>query len=285
MHSFYYFLPLGQASSACSSITDFLPPSCACSAQIAPPRSRGRAPGGRAWCQPPPILLPLVFDVVWGRKGLISALQLHNPLPWCSSGFLWQESLRLLGLISSLLPACVRGRDPLRFHWDWDPGGEQTPWGHPRRGTATAAHAVPGTLSFSCHADFVFFFFLKKKEISKSSWIQTVSKVTGPEEGFVPCPPPFPPLHGDGRGTSAAGNPGRSGSLLLIPRCPCCQMLLPRLGAARIRSGPPRAPAMTRAGTSCAASLLLNKRLTPGSSARGERNGEACPRVPAEELS
>lgn len=169
MHSFYYFLPLGQASSACSSITDFLPPSCACSAQIAPPRSRGRAPGGRAWCQPPPILLPLVFDVVWGRKGLISALQLHNPLPWCSSGFLWQESLRLLGLISSLLPACVRGRDPLRFHWDWDPGGEQTPWGHPQRGTATAAHAVPGTLSFSCDTDFVCFFFLKKRRYLKAA--------------------------------------------------------------------------------------------------------------------
>lgn len=71
------------------------------------------------------LLLPLVFDVVWGRKGLISALQLHNPLPWCSSGFLWQESLQLLSLISSLLPACVRGRDPLRFHWDWDPGGNK----------------------------------------------------------------------------------------------------------------------------------------------------------------
>lgn len=102
----------------------------------------------------------------------------------------------------------------------------------------------------------------------------------------MPCPPPLPSLlHGDGRGTSAAGNPGRSGSLLLIPRCPCCQMLLLRLGAARIRSGPPRAPAMTRAGTSCAASLLLNKRLTPGFGARGEQNGEACPRIPTEELS
>lgn len=87
-------LPLGDITGACTrfaiffspqpghlwcfSITDFLPSSCACCAQIAPPGSRRRGADGRAWCQPPLLLPLLVFDVVWGRNGLISALQLHT---------------------------------------------------------------------------------------------------------------------------------------------------------------------------------------------------------------
>lgn len=63
-------LPLGDVTGACTrfaiffspqpghlwcfSVTDFLPSSCACCAQIAPLGSRGRGADGRAWCQPPP---------------------------------------------------------------------------------------------------------------------------------------------------------------------------------------------------------------------------------------
>lgn len=43
-------------------------------------------------------------------------------------------------------------------------------------------------------------------------------------------------------------------------------------------------PAMTRAGTFCAGSLLLNKRLMLGFNAREEQNGKACVPV-APELS
>lgn len=35
-------------------------------------------------------------------------------------------------------------------------------------------------------------------------------------------------------------------------------------------------PVMIRAGTFCAGSLLLNKRLTLGFNAQGEQNGKAC---------